>query len=170
MALSIFEKQVLTEFAENYLKEFKRVIDASASASGDLANSGEYEIAGNELVILANSYLYFSIYGRKPYTITNKNGKVVADPKKLPPISNIEKWLKDKGLVNLSPWAVAQSITKNGSKIWQQYQGQPSPLLDGIPLDALLATLQEGLGQRFVEQATTEFIKDFELEQLNIEL
>lgn len=170
MAISIFEKQILSAFAENYLREFKRVIEKSASASGKLANSGEYTIVGNELTIVANSYLYFSIYGRKPYTITNKNGKVVADPKKLPPISNIEQWLKDKGLVNLSPWAVAQSITKNGSKVWQRYRGQPSPLLEGIPLDALLDTLQEGLGERFIQQATTEFLKDFELEQLNIEL
>jgi hypothetical protein len=175
MAISIFEKQLLTEFAESYIAEFKKAIETKAiqrstpttagfssvaNASGNLANSGEFTIASNTLNILANDYLYFIIYGR------NKQNS----PRSKPPIANIKQWLIDKGLTQLSPWAVVNAINKNGSSIYQQWKGQPSGVLEDIPLDKLLEDLQNGLGERYIQETTTKILKESNLEDLNFEV
>lgn len=175
MSLSVFETELLTKFAESYIAEFKKAIETKAikrstpttpgftsvaNASGNLANSGEFTIASNTLNILANDYLYFVIYGR------NKQ----KSPRSKPPIAAIRQWLIDKGLTQLSPWAVVNAINKNGSSIYQQWKGQPSGVLEDIPLDKLLDDLQNGLGDRYIQEATTKILKESNLEDLNFEI
>lgn len=170
MSLSIFEGELLRQFADDYISEFKYAIEnnkiarktqrgtfnSAYNSSGSLANSGEYKLDNNELTILANYYLYWGIYGRN-------------EKRTPPPISNIEQWIKEKGL-NLNPWAVRNSIAKNGSSIFQQWNKSPSNLLETIPLDDLLNELQNKLGDRFIESLSTDLLKYFENDLLNIEL
>lgn len=172
MEFTVFEAQVIREFADAYIAEFKNAIETKrvprvgkdgsfssvTNASGKLANSGEWYFDGAKLNIYVNYYLYWLIFGRKNET-------------KRPPIFAIEEWMNEKGITGVSPFAIANSIGKNGSSIFQKFQGMPSNLLEDIDLDNLLNDMVEKLGIEAVGLVTTEFVKQFEnFEGLNIEL
>lgn len=170
MSLSVYEYDVFRNFAKNYIAEFKYAIEnkkvnrytefkktfsATVNASGSLANSAEYKIDGNELTIYVNYYIYWLIFGRKPQTSAAST----------PPKTEIQKWLAEKGGTGGSVYQVANAINKNGSSIWQFYKGQPSNLLEDIPLDKLFNDMQKDLGDRWIEKFTTDVVKvlDFEI-------
>lgn len=167
MSLTVFEYDALRNFAKNYIAEFKYAIEnkkvdryteykkqfsAVVNSSGALANSGEYEISGNDLTISVNYYIYWLIYGRKPQTSAAST----------PPLTNIQKWLAEKGGGGGSVYEVAASINKNGSSIYQFYKGQPSNLLEDIPLDKLFNDLSNELGDRWINKFTTDVYKVLE--------
>lgn len=167
MSLTVFEYEALRLFAKNYIAEFKYAIEnkkvdryteykkqfsAVVNSSGALANSGEYDIEGNDLTIMVNYYIYWLIYGRKPQTSAEST----------PPKSNIQKWLAEKGGGGGSVYQVAAAINKNGSSIWQFYKGSPSNLLEDIPLDRLFNDLQKDLGDRWINKFTTDVFKVIE--------
>lgn len=55
-----------------------------------------------------------SVTNSAPHAYWSENGR---GPGKMPPIGNIEAWIRNKGLApQVSPWAIAMSIAENGTK------------------------------------------------------
>jgi len=169
MPLSVHEAQAIREFTDAYLVEFKKAIEttqvkrktpskgsfsAPVDSSGSLAASGAGRFTGTDLEITVNGYIQYLIFGRGP-------------SKKLPPITEIEQWMAQRGITDVSPWAIAQSIAKNGSSIFQAYKGQPSNLLESIPLDDLLNDLSNKLGEDAALQAMTDILNQFQIANLD---
>jgi hypothetical protein len=118
--------QILSELTDNIAnairtKQVKRrskglgQFEAPVNASGNLADSIEYEIGENEIRVMALSYIDNVIYGTPPGTKTE--------------VSEIERWLAHKGL-SYNPATVSQNIDRYGSSIWQEFQGSESNLLE----------------------------------------
>lgn len=74
-------------------------------ASGKSAESLTYNVddKGNGRMV-GESYIYYQVHGR--------------GPGKMPPIDNIKAWVEVKQL-ELSPWAVAYKIARDGTAIWR---------------------------------------------------
>jgi hypothetical protein len=126
--------------------------------TGQLANSGEWNFTGATIEISVNSYIRYVLYGRG------------ADAKR-PPITEIERWMQERGIVGVSPFAIANSMAKKGNSIFQSTGGQPNELLEGIPLDELLNELGEKLAVNLANEAETKMLSQFiNIEQLNIEI
>ena len=181
MALSIFEKQAIKEFAEQYKKEVQKAIykkkvsrvrtllptrfSTPVNSSGSLAKSIKYKIKSDgELRFSSNDYLYFLIYGRKSSS-------------KMPPVSDIREWMRQKGIktdeeskLGVSPYAIAKSIAKNGSSIYRKYKGQQSNLLNDVPVDKLLNELYSKMGEAYIQKVEFSILDFINVEDLNIEL
>lgn len=181
MAITVFERTALKEFANDYVKHFKKAVykkkvarrrtmlptrfSAVVNSTGNLAESIKYKISKNgELTFTTAEYLYWLIYGRKPET-------------KRPPISAIEAWMKTKGIktdkedkYGVSPWAIANSIAKKGSSIYRNYKGEPSSLLSSIPVDDLLDHLYVMMGEGYVQTINFSILQNLNNEELNLEL
>lgn len=169
MGVSIFEAEAIREFATEYLKQFKSAIEktqvkrqtnfkgqfsAPVNTTGSLANSGEWKFTGTDLEIRVNSYIRYLIFGR------GANAK-------RPPITEIERWMSEKGITGVSPFAIANAMAKNGSSIFQKYRGQPSNLLDNIDLDTMLKKLSEKIGEHAANSAVTEILNEFHIANLD---
>lgn len=176
MALSIYEKQALKEFADKYVSEVRKAIykkkvarrrtllptrfSAPVNATGSLAKSIKYKMRSNGNVdFISNNYLYWLIYGRK-------------QSEKMPPISAIKSWMKAKGISEkeVSPFAIANSIAKNGSSIYRRYKGQQSNLLNDIPIDEMLNELYSKMGDGYVQVINYSILQNVLIEDLNFEL
>lgn len=174
MALTVFEKQALKEFAEKYKLGVQNAIkkkkiarrrtllptrfSTPANNTGKLAKSIKYRIGSNgSLRFSSEDYLYQIIYGRK------------ADNKQ-PPISAIEAWMASKGITGVSPWAIAKSIAKNGTSIYRNYKGNPSNLLNDLPTDKWLNELYQKMGAGYVAAIEFSILDNLDTENLNIEL
>lgn len=173
MEQSLFEAQAIREFAEAYILEFKKAIEtqkvsrksvskgsfkATVNNTGQLANSGEWNFDGATLDILVDGYIRYVLFGRGSDT-------------KRPPITEIEKWMEEKGITDVSPWAIANSMAKKGNSIFQQTGGQPNELLEEIALDDLVDLLSEKLATNLANETSTKLISQFtNIEQLNIEI
>lgn len=178
MAISVFEKQAIKEFAEKYKLGVQTAIkkkkiarrrtmlptrfSATANTTGKLANSIKYRIGSNgSLRFISEDYLYFIIYGRKPQENILKSR---------PPISEIENWMAAKGITGVSPFAIANSIAKNGSSIYRNYKGKTSNLLNDLPTDKWLNELYQKMGDGYVQQIEFSIMDYINTDQLNIEL
>lgn len=81
----------------------KIVIDAYHQAGyygGEFENS-EFVVNGDNIVLDSPEYTRFMLYGR--------------GPGKMPPIEPIAGWCAKQG-IDISPWAIAKSIAKKGTK------------------------------------------------------
>lgn len=189
MALSIFEKQAIKEFAEQYKKEVQKAIykkkvsrvrtllptrfSTPVNSSGSLAKSIKYKIKSDgELRFSSNDYLYFLIYGRKP-----QPSKIIRRSKgdsggggKSEFVSSIEQWMRQKGIRDVSPFAIINSINKNGSSIYRKYKGQQSNLLNDVPVDKLLNELYSKMGEAYIQKVEFSILDFINVEDLNIEL
>lgn len=173
MEVTLFEAEAIREFSESYISEFKKAIETQkvsrksvvkgqfssvVNNTGELANSGEWNFDGATLDIAVNSYIRYVLFGR-------------GSDAKRPPIFEIERWMQERGITGVSPFAIANSMAKKGNSIFQQTGGQPNDLLEGIPLDKLLNELGEKLALNLANQAETKILSQFmNIEQLNIEL
>lgn len=181
MALTVFERTALKEFADEYVKQFKKAVykkkvarrrtllptrfSATVNSTGNLAESIKYKISKNgELNFTTAEYLYWLIYGRKP-------------DNKRPPIAAIEAWMRSKGIktdkedkYGVSPWAIANSIAKKGSTIYRNYKGEPSSLLSSIPVDSMLDKLYEKMGEGYLQTINFSILQNLNNEELNLEL
>ena len=170
-AFTIFEAEAIRQFAEEYILQFKKAVETEkikrvtpskggfvsvANASGKLANSGEWKFDGVHLDIAVNSYVRYIIFGRGARQGGEKNNNK-------PPFTEIEQWMKEKGISGVSPWAIINAIAKNGSSIFQQFRGQPSNLLDNIPLDEMINELAEKLLTDIGNNITTEVLNEYKL-------
>lgn len=173
MPETLFEAQAIREFAEAYIVEFKKAIETQkisrksvskgsfksvVNNTGQLANSGEWNFDGASLDILVDGYIRYVLFGRGSET-------------KRPPITEIERWMEERGITDVSPFAIANSMAKKGNSIFQQTGGQPSELLEEIPLDELVDILSEKLAENLANETSTQLISQFaNIEQLNIEI
>ena len=173
MDTTLFEAQAIREFSEAYISEFKKAIETqkvsrqgvtkgafsqTVNNTGELADSGEWFFDGAELDIAVNAYIRYVLFGRG------------ADAKR-PPITEIERWMQERGIVGVSPFAIANSMAKKGNTIFQSTHGQPNELLEGIQLDKLLDELGEKLAVNLANEVETKILSQFiNIEQLNIEL
>ncbi len=133
--LSVSQKIVLDKFAKQFIAQAKLDIrtkkvsnyrKSPVNASGELDRSFEYRITDTGMEILANDYVYYLLYGRKPG--------------RKPPFQAIRDWIDQKGIVpnegNTSAnmdslaWAIVKSIANKGTSIYQTFAGSNSGLLD----------------------------------------
>ena len=190
MALSIYEKQALKEFADKYVSEVRKAIykkkvarrrtllptrfSAPVNATGSLAKSIKYKMRSNGNVdFISNNYLYWLIYGRRPNTKPiPKRRKGSSGGGKSEFISSIESWMKAKGINTneVSPFAIANSIAKNGSSIYRRYKGQQSNLLNDIPIDEMLNELYSKMGDGYIQVINYSILQNVLIEDLNFEL
>lgn len=103
-------QKVLETYGKQVVAEMKtRLIGAGKVASGALLKALGYEVEQNSAsqTVLsitidtpANEYAYYVDKGRKPG--------------KMPPVDNIKKWCKLKGIPEGAAWAIAKNIGKFG--------------------------------------------------------
>jgi hypothetical protein len=125
----------------------KGSFEAPVSASGNLADSIEYEIGDNQITILANSYIDNVLFGTPP-------GRSSAT------LSEIELWIAHKGL-DLTPHGVLRGLELNGSSIWQEWQGAETNLLeDFVRGNEVNPEILKELSDRVAQKGMDKFIEE----------
>lgn len=179
MALSFAEKAAFQRFAEHIVVSLKDAIlnkkisnfnQSAVDASGKLHDSIEWDFTDDGVQILANDYIYYLEYGRKPSqkksSISSGNGQSLYD--------QILQWMKVKGIFNLNmtneslAFLITRKIHKEGTTIWRQNKGKPSGLLASAINDDAILDLSDELGNSMIELITSEIIKDIDLQTLNV--
>ena len=127
--------------------DVKGGFESPATASGNLANSIDYEIGDNEIRVMAASYIDNVLFGTPP-------GRSSAT------LSEIERWIAHKGL-DLTPHGVLRSLENNGSSIWQEWNGQETDLLSEYVNNGIVnPEIIEELKRRVSEKSITTFIEE----------
>lgn len=94
--------QAILGFLTAVKVDFQRTADEKdLNASGKTV--GSLAIEGNALT--GSSNLYYLEHGRGPGS--------------MPPVESIEGWIKNRGLNDYNPWAVAKSIAEKGTRIFR---------------------------------------------------
>lgn len=115
----MIEEKINLTTKETLEKEFEAIkndliakhLDLRMKASGRWINSLEIISVQNNVKLLGEKYTDQLVYGRRGGT--------------MPPVSAIEQWIKDKGIVSNIPttslaWAIAKKIQKDGTRYFQQ--------------------------------------------------
>lgn len=163
--LSVSQKIVLDKFAKQFIAQAKLDIrtkkvsnyrKSPVNASGELDRSFEYRITDNGMEILANDYVYYLLYGRKPG--------------RKPPFQAIRDWIDQKGIVpnegNTSAnrdslaWAIVKSIANKGTSIYQTFAGSNSGLLDESFDPEALKQLEKELTEATLVRFESEVFKE----------
>lgn len=121
----------------------------AVNASGKLANSIRFETTNNgeRLVVYAEDYIDYLVYGRSPG--------------KRPPKDVIRKWIDDKGLepIGISKdslaYLIARKIGNEGTEIYKQ---GGSNLLDGILTFEMIQDVRDKLQNDLLSVFTTELL------------
>lgn len=172
--LTLYTNVVLEQFAKQVIEQTKQVFktknisrksvrfeggkkiestfSSPVSASGSLANSLRYEITDTQLIIYANDYAYFLIYGRKP-TQQNGSGKVKQD---------IKSWIRAKGIKsdideNQLAYLISRKIHRFGNSIYLFSGNNNSGLLNNIITEALKKEFNDKFVNQLGEDLQTEF-------------
>jgi hypothetical protein len=122
----------VSEFLDQTVLRLKASLQGSSS-SGKLASSIETIITEDGGKILIAFYAYFLIYGRRPG--------------KMPPVSAIKDWLRDRGIDEKAAWPIARTIAREGSKLWQKYRGGNSGIFAEALNEQIIRDFQEDLGK-----------------------
>lgn len=187
MAITVFERQALKEFAEKYKLGVQNAIkkkkvarrrtllptrfSATVNTTGKLAKSIKYRIGSNgSLRFSSEDYLYWLIYGRRPNSGPAPKRTKGGSGGKSEFITGIEEWMRAKGITGVSPFAIANSIAKNGSSIYRNYRGKQSNLLNDLPTDKWLNELYQKMGAGYVASIEFSILDNLDTDQLNIEL
>lgn len=179
MALSFAEQAAFQRFAENIIRLLKDAIlhkpisnfgQSSVDASGKLHDSLEWDFTDDGVQILANDYIFYLEYGRKPTGSGSSggggNGESLYD--------QILQWMNAKGIFNLNmtqeslAFLITRKIHKEGTTIWRQNKGKPSGLIESAINDDAILDLSDELGTSMIELITSEILKDIELNSLNV--
>lgn len=144
--MTIFEQELFKQLAEDFISQVKNAIqtkpikrktkakgefESVVNASGQLADSLRYEISETEINVFVLSYIDSLIYG-KP------QGPVDAS------VFEIENWMNSKGL-EYNSVTVMENLQKEGSSIFQMYQGENSGLLDDVNITEHVEKVKEQL-------------------------
>ena len=102
---------LLLEFEKLKQDLISKHIELGMKASGKWIDSLEVVEENLRVSLLGEKYTDQLVYGRRAGT--------------MPPVSAIEQWIKDKGIIPNIPirslaWAIAINIKKNGTKYYQQ--------------------------------------------------
>lgn len=119
-------------------------------ASGNLKDSVEYKLEGNDILILANAYLSYAEYGRSAGKIPYNFADIIADWASRKGITPKKGTLKDFG------WAVAMKTKKYGSArkrgttpIVDVINGPVNEIMDETVYEEFMALLDERLDNLF---------------------
>lgn len=176
--LTFVEQAAFQRFAENIIRQLQDAIrnkpisnfgTSPVDASGRLHDSLEWDFTDDGVQILANDYIYYLEYGRKPTesgSSSSGSGESLYD--------QILKWMNAKGIFNLNmtqeslAFLITRKIHREGTTIWRQHKGEPSGLLESAINDNAIADLSDELGNSLISLVTSEILKDIELQYLNV--
>lgn len=138
-----------------YGKRIEKSFSAPVSASGRLANSLRYEITDSQLIIYAEDYIYFSIYGRAP---TTKAGSGTVKDK-------IKQWIKDKGIQsdiseNQLAYLISRKIHREGNSIYLFSGKKNTGLLDNVITTEMVKEFNDKFTKQIEADISEEFKKD----------
>jgi hypothetical protein len=157
--LSPSEKIRLQTFAEETAELIKKAIRTkdvtgygASNASEKLVNSVEIEYHETGFRILANHYIYYLIYGRKPGRFPN--------------ITAIKDWIVDRGIktelpINSLAFLIARKISEEGNSVWQKFHGADSGLLSDALSDSRINAFFDGLGEDITSRIRSEIYIQF---------
>jgi hypothetical protein len=136
-------------------KRIEKSFSAPVSASGRLANSLRYEITDSQLIIYAEDYIYFSIYGRAP---TTKTGSGTVKDK-------IKQWIKDKGIQsdiseNQLAYLISRKIHREGNSIYLFSGKKNTGLLDNVITTEMVKEFNDKFTKQIEADIAEEFKKD----------
>ena len=158
-ALSPSEQIIVRKFAEDTAELVRKAIRAKdvtghgpSVASGRLVNSVEIEYHDTGFRILAEHYIYYLIYGRKPGRFPN--------------ITAIRSWIQDRGIktelpINSLAFLIARKIAEEGSSVWRKYHGADSGLLAEAINDERTQAFVDQLGDEVVARIRSEVFATF---------
>lgn len=157
--LSPSEAVLVRAFAEQTAELVRKAIREKdvtgygpSNASGKLVNSVEIEYHDSGFRILAEHYVYYLIYGRKPGRFPN--------------ITAIRSWVQDRGIkselpINSLAYLIARKIAEEGSSVWRRYKGADSGLLDDALSDERIDAFLEQFGDEIVSRVRSEVMVTF---------
>ena len=157
--LSPSEAVLVRTFAEQTAELVRKAIREKdvtgygpSNASGKLVNSVEIEYHDSGFRILAEHYVYYLIYGRKPGRFPN--------------ITAIRSWIQDRGIkselpINSLAYLIARKIAEEGSSVWRRYKGADSGLLDDALSDERIDAFLEQFGDEIVSRVRSEVLVTF---------
>lgn len=157
--LSPSEAVLVRTFAEQTAELVRKAIREKdvtgygpSNASGKLVNSVEIEYHDSGFRILAEHYVYYLIYGRKPGRFPN--------------ITAIRSWIQDRGIkselpINSLAYLIARKIAEEGSSVWRRYKGADSGLLDDALSDERIDAFLEQFGDEIVSRVRSEVMVTF---------
>lgn len=126
-------------------------IELGMKASGDWIDSLEVEVSGLSAKILGNSYTEQLVNGRPPG--------------KFPPISMIEKWIRDK---NISPtdnisvsslaFLIARKISKEGTDYFKQ---GGTDLIEAVITPKRIQRIIDNVSEFYISSFTTQITNVF---------
>ena len=141
---------ILTQFGQRIVDELVNDIQnkqvtkyGAVNASGNLAKSIRYEVKDGQLLVYANDYIYYLVYGRQPG--------------KFPPREAIIQWIKDKPIqsdlpINSLAFLIQRKISRQGTLIYEQ---GGSDLLSGVINQQLISDLTSELFTGIVDASVT---------------
>jgi len=135
-------------------------------ASGRLHDSVEFKVTDTGIQILANDYIYYLEYGRKPSENDNAGGPKLYDV--------ILDWIDDKGIVPTDitkeslAFLITRKIHREGTTIYRQHKGQSSGLIETAITNDDILDLSDELSDAMITMMTSEILKDLELSELKI--
>lgn len=129
---------------------------APVNSTGSLLKSLRFEIVGTTLVIYANDYVHYLVYGRGPTGTTGGNGSVK---------NEILQWIKAKGIrptdeitENQLLFLITRKIHREGSSIYLKNGHNDSGLLSSV----LTNELQDDFNGKFTAQIVKELNESFD--------
>lgn len=147
---NIDRKSVRYEEGKRIEKSFK----SGVNASGNLVRSVRFELTETNLIVYANDYIYYLIYGRKP-TGSGGNGTLK---------DRIRGWIDEKGITpddgiskDTLAFLISRKIHREGSAIYLYFKGQNSGLLNNILTESLIKTYNDKFTQQLNEEFATIF-------------
>jgi hypothetical protein len=175
--LTLSQQLIIEQFAAKVVAEIKHVLktkpltrksvryengtrkestfNSPVSASGKLANSVRFELTENELIIYAEDYIYFSIYGRKP--TTNSGSGTLKD--------KIKKWISDKGIQSdidkdTLAFLITRKIHREGNSLYLFSGNKNSGLLENIITSQMINEYNSKFTKQLELDIKSEFLKD----------
>lgn len=161
--MTVYERNLLEELGQWYATQVKDAIknkpiqrktnaqggfSAVANATGRLAESLRYEVSEEAVEVFALDYIDKLVFGQPPSRLDNVS------------VFEIEEWIRAKGL-DLSATSVMTNLQKNGSSIWQQWQGENSGLLNDISLEEQIEQVKQKLALKSISDIQSDFFNQF---------
>lgn len=141
----------MTDILENRGKEYVRRIQQNLSSTGTDA-SGETSRSVGYRVYSQGTNFVLEVFGGRPFFPTVETGSKPSKKNPSPAmVESLKQWKAIRGL-EASPWAIAKSILKNGSKLWQK--GGRKDIYSNVREDA-----SRELRQIFAEKYKQEALK-----------
>ena len=148
--------QILTSRGQSLTDAIRNNV---VKVTGKTAQSLGYEVISDRtsatLRITAKPYFRVVETGRKP-TPGKKPSRAM--------IENIGEWLEALGKEQKLAWAIATSINKKGTKLWQQ--GGREDVFSNVLSDRAISKLERDVFDIIADDVLQEFLKDLKRNQL----